>query len=253
MNAYYENLRERDERLNVFRNHQHDFPPHFHNNVEIYILEAGEQAVVCNGEEYEMVAGDVAFFDSYDIHGYLPTKTPCAGSCVLILPFAFLHNFRAFRKKGRVRSPLVRDRELATALLQIVDGVLLKTEDDNLKRAAVDMILAFLEQKLSYATEAGGEDITLVKQILEFIGENYRGDARLSTIATHLGYTEAHLSREFHKFLRQSIPSYVNRLRLDYVETEVRKGEKTRTQLIYEAGFNNLQTYYRNKKAWGRG
>ncbi len=251
MKGYYEGFREQDTGLNVFRNHQHDFPPHFHNNVEIYLLEEGEQNIVCNGKEYAMQSGDIAFFDSYDIHGYLPTETPCKGSCVLIVPFSLLAHFRSFRKGGKVRSPIVRDGDLTKKLLKIIDGVLSQTKDKNVATAAVDMILAFLEQKLAYGTETEREDVTLLKKILEFIGDNYRTDVRLSTIAMNLGYTEEHLSREFHKFLHQSIPSYVNRLRLDYVDAEVKKGEKKLSEIIYEAGFNNFQTYYRNKKKKG--
>ncbi len=249
MNGYYETSRERDTRLRVFRNHQNDFPPHFHNNVEIYLLEEGEQQVVCNGETHLLRAGTVAFFDSYAIHGYLPPKSPQTNGCVLIIPFALLGNFRTFRQKGRVLTPVIHDCELTKTLLQIVDGIFLKTEDKNLIAAAVDMVFALLEGKLRYGVDEEKEDVSLVKKILEFIETNFRTDTRLCTIAANLGYTEEHLSREFHKLLRQSIPSYVNRLRLDYVEYERKKGEKTLTELVYEAGFHNLQTYYRNKKA----
>ncbi len=248
MKGYYEHNREQDAQLCVFRNHQHCFLPHFHNNVEIYVLEEGEQQVVCNGKTYDMQSGSIAFFDSYDVHGYLHSKAPCKSSCVLIIPFPLLANFRSFRKKAKVATPVVADRVLAGKLLAIIDGVLAKEEDEHVTAAAVDMVLAFLEQKLEYAIEGQAEDVALVKKILEYIYEHFKEDVRLSTIATKLGYTEEHLSREFHKFLHQSIPSYVNRLRLDYVELELRKGEKKLSQIIYEAGFNNFQTYYRNKK-----
>ncbi len=248
MKAFYEDSRERDAQVKIMRNYRHTTSAHFHNNVELYVLEKGEQEITCNGKSYLMRSGDVAFFDCYDIHGYVPTAEACENSCVLIIPFSLLTNFRAFRKRGRVASPIIQEEGLAKRLLAIVDGFLVEEGDKNVVGATVDLLLAILEKHLDYATDEK-EDVALVKQILGFIEENYRGDARLSTIASHLGYTEEHLSREFHRFLKQSIPSYVNRLRLDYVENELKKGEKTLAELIYEAGFNNFQTYYRNKKS----
>ncbi len=211
------------------------------------MLEEGEQQIVCNEKIYEMRSGDIAFFDSYDIHGYLATKKPCKSSCVLIIPYYLLEHFQLFRRKMRIKSPILSNPILVKKILKIIDELLSKTEDKNVAVAAVDMILAFLEAELKYTTDKG-EDTLLVTKILVFIEKNFRGDTKLSAIARYLGYTEEHLSREFHKYLHQSIPYYVNRLRLEYVECERAKSEKPVSQIIYEAGFRNFQTYYRYKK-----
>ncbi len=247
MNVYYENHREQETKPLILSNHQIYFVPHFHVNVEIYLLEEGERQIVCNGKTYNMKSGSIAFFDSYDIHSYVRTETPCKRSRVLLVPYNLLTNFKNFRQKSKVAFPIIEDETLTKKLILLIDEVLAKTEDKNVITATVDMIFAFLEQKLEYAEGEQDEDVYLLKKILEFIYHNFKTDARLSTIAKNLGYTEEHLSREFHKFLKQSIPSYVNRLRLEYVEKELKKGEKKLSQIIYEAGFNNFQTYYRNK------
>ncbi len=249
MNEFYEFWREQAPNISVSRNKQQEYMAHYHNNVEIYILNDGEQRITCNGLTYKITNGTVVFFDSYDIHEYIKPELPCKDNCVLIFPFRYLTNFRAFRKKLKVSSPIIHDKELAQTLLKLVDGILTKTKDENLLNATVDMILAFVEQKLDYSSSNQTSDISLVKKIIEYIYANFKTDLRLSTIAYNLGYTEEHLSREFHKIINQSIPSYVNKLRLDYVENELKKGEKKLVEIIYEAGFNNLQTYHRNKKA----
>lgn len=247
MKGYYEHIRETQNELVIFRNHQHNFVSHFHINLEIYILNDGEQQVTCNGKTYNMTSGTIAFFDSYDIHGYLKADKPCKDSCVILIPYPLLTHFREFRQKLRVASPIIFDKQLTEQLLQVIDQVLLKTHDKNLITAGVDMMLALIEQKLNYETSGQNDDVTLVKKILEFIDNNYQKDAKLSTIANNLGYTEEHLSRVFHKYLNQSIPSYVNGLRLVYVERELKKGEKKLSEIIFDAGFNSFQTYYRNK------
>ncbi len=247
MNGFYEHIRETQNELVIFRNNQHNFLPHFHINVEIYILNDGEQQITCNGKTYQIQSGNVAFFDSYDIHGYIAPKTPCKDSCVILIPYSLLAHFRTFRQKLRLSTPIIHDKALTENLLKIIDEVLLKNNDKNIITAGVDMMLALIEQKLNYETSGQNDDVTLVKKILEFIDNNYQKDAKLSTIANNLGYTEEHLSRIFHKYLNQSIPSYVNGLRLAYVERELKKGEKKLSEIIFDAGFNSFQTYYRNK------
>jgi methylphosphotriester-DNA--protein-cysteine methyltransferase len=53
----------------------------------------------------------------------------------------------------------------------------------------------------------------------------------------------------FHRYLRTGISAYANALRLDYVEQKLAlKGKEKLIEIIYEAGFNCPQTYYRAKQ-----
>ena len=61
-------------------------------------------------------------------------------------------------------------------------------------------------------------------------------------------YSTEHVSRVFHKYLRVGLPKFINDLRLDYIENELMLSDKKKiTDLIFEAGFKSVQSYYRSK------
>ncbi len=247
MDAIYERVREQDEVPYIFADYFPDFPPHFHINVEIFVVKEGEYDIFCNGKTYSMQKNSIAFFDSYDVHGYTTKQGENAKNLLFILPFPYLEKFLAARKKQKLSSPIIQDEQLVDEVYAIAQKYLLSQKSQPVVASAFDLLLAVIEEKLPYALEADGEDTKLVKRILQYLENNYRKDTRLSTVAKALGYTPEHLSRTFHKCLRKSIPAYVNALRLSYIEKHLHSG-KSLQELVFDAGFSSLQTYYRNKK-----
>ena len=68
----------------------------------------------------------------------------------------------------------------------------------------------------------------------------------LKNIARKFGYAQAHVSRVFHRYTNTGLPRYVNRLRLNYIETRRRNDPSASlTDLIFDAGFKSIPTYYR--------
>ena len=71
-------------------------------------------------------------------------------------------------------------------------------------------------------------------------------------MAKALGYTEAHISRTFHRYLGIGIPEYLNGLRLEYIAKQLENGsDQTIENLIYKAfsGYINTQKFFIRNKA----
>ncbi|MBQ3219170.1 MAG: helix-turn-helix domain-containing protein, partial [Clostridia bacterium] len=62
-----------------------------------------------------------------------------------------------------------------------------------------------------------------------------------------LGYSDAHISRIFSLYVKKSLPDYVNELRFKEVNRLIENTNGKITDLIFDAGFNSIQTYYRVK------
>ncbi len=235
----------------VNRSVNHNYPLHFHRNLEILLLKRGEYEVIINGENYLVSSGQIAVVDSYDVHGY---SSPLAldgekDSCVVLIPYEYLGTFNARRKNLRIAARVISDEKLCDELLKIVDGYLKTCYPESVKRAATELFLALLFDKMQFTEEKGKDEVILVRNMLAYIHENFQGDVSRGALAKALGYTETHLSKVFHRYLKKGISEYVNGLRLDYIERARENGdERTAIELIYEAGFNSQQTYYRFKK-----
>lgn len=246
MKGYYEKHREDSNELVVRRNDAPAYPMHFHANVEIFIVKKGEGKVLLGGKTETVQSGQVLVIDSYEEHGYYPMKEGESDCAIVVIPFQFLREIG--KTEGRIEEPIITDEILCSRLLSIVDEYLLPVNGEEVKRFAVGLLWAILAENLRFTKEKTQGESALIRQILIYIQENYRGEVTRKKIAKELGYAEGHISRVFHKYLKVGISEYVNKLRLLYVESQRQAGDTRKMiELIYEAGFSSQQTYYRVK------
>ncbi len=249
MNAFYEEQRENDRELRIIRNGNHSYRPHFHINVELLIVKRGDYRVQVNGNEYRVQSGRVLLCDSYDIHAYERLSEGAQDDdCVLIIPPRYLERFATYQRGRRLLTPLFCDAALCDTLLSLVDTVLTTAEGEYLTASTLDYMLSLLLEKATLTKGEENRDIALIRRILTHINQHYRESLSLASLSSALGYSEAHLSRIFHHFMKTNVKTYINRLRLAYINQRLKDNPKADvTPLIFEAGFGSIQSYYRNR------
>jgi len=246
MKNFYEKDREEDKYVHISRSRPHVYPAHYHQNLELLIVKNGFYSITVNGKELEVSDGMIAVIDSYDVHEY--KRGGSTDDCVLVIPLRYLGRFNSERNNKSLAKNLVKSKQLCEDLLRIIDGFM-DSDSEYIQDSAIQMILALISEKLVYSEERERGDSTLVRKILSYIQDNYRNEISRQSISTSLGYTEAHISRVFHRFLGRGITSYINSLRYEYIEEQRRLGDRrTLSELIYEAGFGSAQSYYRFKQ-----
>ena len=252
MDIFYEQDREARSLLECNVNHNRVFPPHFHLDLELHVLKKGAITVNVNGMERTIGDGTVTVIDSYDVHSFSEQKTGGWSDLLLIIPYSYLARFNAMRKNFKIVDPFICDPALCDELIAIADRFLLNPEfqdDENVKTCAIDLMLSLLCKHIRFSEKKERDDGALARQILAYVQEHYRENVKRSDIAKALGYTETHISRVFHRFLRMGISQYVNKLRLSELERLRKQGDgRTTLELLYEAGFQSQQTYYRAKQ-----
>ena len=247
MKAFYEIHRENDSHLHVQKNKDYFFKTHFHSHLEILVVKKGSCPIDLNGQSYLLKDGDTAFFDSFDIHGYGHNLVENTQTRLLIIPLRYANKFISLKRDMRVANPVIQDANLCQTLTSIIDDFIFPRTNNAIVTAGVELFLAVLGEKLVFQGEEQRPDHNLIKEILQYLNLNFKKDVTLPLVATKFGYTEAHVSRTFHRYVGQSIKEYVNDLRVSYVQNRLTEtfGGKI-SELIYEAGFKSVQTYYRN-------
>lgn len=248
MKAFHEQFREEDTNIVVQRSTNHTFKAHFHINVEILIVKKGQTTITCNGSEYMLTDGMIAFFDSYDIHEYFSHYSPDTDDCLLVIPLKYLDKFIKIKKSGKVINPVIYNPDLVNKLLFLIDTFLIEQTDTTITTSTIDLILSLINSNLITAENTESNDSELIIKILDYVNKNFNNDVSLKKVSLELGYCTAHVSRTFHKYLKMTLPEYVNNLRLDYVEKHKKDKGALITKLIFDAGFKSIQSYYRNKK-----
>lgn len=228
---------------------ENEFFSHFHNNVEIYLIDNGKYQMTLNDKSFVVGNGDIVIADSYDVHSYKRVQeNKNEDSRIIIIPYEYLLYFNRIKGERKIKMPLISDKSLCTLLIKFIDEHIAIAKTEDARKLSIDYLFSLLLQKLEFEKEKGIDNAKVIKQILSFIHNNFKDDASRKTIAKNLGYSQEHISRVFHKFMKTSISNYVNNLRLDYVQNNKSNSDKSLIELIYEAGFNNQRTFYRIKK-----
>ena len=254
MRNYYEKMRDDSGEIMIQYNAQGPFPAHFHRNLEIVLIKCGSHEILINGRRVKTEGGAVIVIDSFDLHEYtkrIPDAEGMLESRVVVIPYSYVRGFHEYRRGRSIAIPVINDPALTEQLMALTESYIVSAESEAVRKSAAELMLSVLAERVGWTEESVKGEIELVREILSYIHENYRTDIRRSDIARKLGYTEAHISRVFHSYLSMGIPEYVGKLRLDHVETARQNGdERSLSALIYEAGFQSQQTYYRCKKKY---
>ena len=247
MKAFYEQEREACNEPYIVGG-QYAFPSHFHANLEIYVLKRGSVPLTVNGEGVTVKGGEICVVDSYEIHAN-GDRSEDAELKVVIVPFSLLAGFNAKRKNMTIKNRVINNPELCDEIYALICRYLESDEPLAVKNSATEFILSLICENLTFGDSRYGEESSLIRKILTYLHANYKGGASLKEVSLALGYTEAHLSRVFHKYVKTNVTKYVNGLRYQEVQDSIKGGvDKKTVDIIYEAGFKSQQTYYRFKQ-----
>lgn len=220
---------------------------HFHSNMEVFLVKKGKYVITKNGNTQTISDGEIAVFDSYDVHSYDQKLQEQTQNMVLIIPHRYLENFNAKRQNKHIKNYIIKDEKLLNELYSFSLDWLKNRKEEHVLFAGVQMFLSLLYNSLEFEDLDFSEG-QAIRKILNYVHQNFRFGITAKDVCKNLGYSNAYVSRVFHKYLKQSMPEYVNDMRLDYVKKELEKDrDKKVGQIILEAGFKSIQSYYRNK------
>ncbi len=247
MKNFYEQWRDQTKKLEIHINTPHEYPAHFHSGMEIFLLKKGKYALKINGEKTVMQEGCIAVVDSFQIHSY-ERLSEVGEDCVLIIPYFYLNgNFTG--KNRRLKHAVWQDFELCERLFQVLNAYLVGANSQTVQKAGLELFLALLYENKEFSEEKGNNEEELIRKILSYLQENFQGKISREKLSKEFSYAPEHISRVFKRYVGMNLAQYVNALRLNYIENKRNGGDKrTELELLYEAGFQSQQTYYRWKK-----
>lgn len=250
MSKFYEPHRSGKDGFMLSARDNYSFPSHFHQNVEIFVSLSGKQEITVDGVSFTAEGGSIVFIDSFSIHSYGDGEK--GDTSVLIIPYDTLAEFNRSRSGKILKTTHVKNLALAKEIMRIIKEFLVCESSEYEKYSALNMITALIVKEIGLINGERNVENELINRILAYVSEHFKEKLTLKSVARALGYAEGHISRVFHKYVNEGFPKYVNGLRLDYVEKNLKKQDKNVTELIFEAGFSSFQTYYRSKKEFNQ-
>ncbi|MBQ8351417.1 MAG: AraC family transcriptional regulator [Clostridia bacterium] len=240
-----------------------DCPLHYHDEIELLAILAGEKRVWVDDKEYLLCAGDVAF-----INARVPHRTedlPPHISTVLLQfrPESFQNepiDNRALRHLARFvdntgENPIriFRSRhgeeELLHYLMQIrTEYEEKKTSYEKYLQGCIHLILGFLYRTGILCDTDQRFHHTAVKKVmpaLTFVDDHYAEDVTLGQLSELCGLSEGYFCRQFKAATGSTLVEYLNFVRIYNAEKLLIRTNLPILDIAMEVGFSSLSYFNR--------
>lgn len=220
-----------------FKNVNYSFPLHFHRAYELIIVNKGKLLLTIEQKEYLLSKNDIAFIFNHQIHGF---KTIDHSDITIIIFSPELIGHFFMRYKGYVPENNVfhlRSRPDLNSLNSIYRQ----------KSFLYGLCSTLIEQSkfipVKYSTKT-----KVLHQILFYVDKNYSNDCTLKSVAKHLKYDYAYLSKLFVQLTNMTYTEYLNHYRVSQACYLLNNSQQSIYEIAQDCGYNNLRSFNRNFK-----
>ena len=244
------------------------FPLHCHEEIEMILCDCGRCRYTVSGNDIDMEFGDILVIMPWVLHsfGLVNEKDYFLGATYLIsLDMITNHNVDACASNyfmpmlGRkcndycvIRHNSEHYNEFRPLAVQLFDVYFDHEPFFELKLKSIINDILFGLLKYGYIeikTETPeSNDVRVVRQVVDYISENYMENITLSGLAELVNLSETGLSRLFRYITGMSCIDYVIEYRLIKAKGLLRSTDKPIIDVAYETGFNNISYFNRTFK-----
>ena len=221
--------------------------PHFHNSIEVFFVEKGSYTVSIGGEKKTLESADVAFVDPFALHssGRIDSCEDFTAYVIVVgneyyssVEWLRHETLPPFCSCGNGYSAL---RELFNWGYGMRGGM-----NEDMRSGFINLLLGTLRTVATAQPRLGVKTNELTVDVIRYLGEHYKDDISLDTLADRFGYEKTYLSRVIGKATGMNLREYLNRIRLSEFNAMKRSMPDAPAYKIAEAcGFRSENTFYR--------
>ena len=233
--------------------HEMCFRIHWHERMELVRLHSGEMVISFGTDTIKLHAGEMAIFPPKMPHGGYTDENSAVYDVVMFDVRSFYHNSEVSRKylqvlfEGDARfQKITSDKDM----LRCFDTICSKEGKGTLEVTAyIYQLLFYLFERslIEVKNKVGRDDV--IKEIKEYMEENFRNVLTTASICEEFGYTEAHFCRKFKEATGLTPMNYLNIYRMEEAYKMLKKGEHNISKIAMRCGFQDSNYFTRCFKA----
>ncbi|MCR4756691.1 MAG: AraC family transcriptional regulator [Butyrivibrio sp.] len=277
--------------LRMFINRLHtDFPPHWHNDVEIIWPKEAPYKVVCSNQTYDVEIDDILLICPAVLHEIF---SPTPGSRIYIqADFSGIISLKELDKAFRLMSPALHIKKKtcppeiyskvcdhlnkimelyfgSAPPIRLRDG---EKDDENVvlfselslygELEIYSILLEFIafccknisafRESDSVSVSSAYKNTISLSNVCSYISEHFAENISLESIATYAGFSKYHFERIFSEYAGMTFYQYLQQMRINYAQTLLSNPELSITDISYQAGFASCTAFTRAfKKSTG--
>ena len=244
------------------------FPLHCHEEMEMVLNDCGKCRYTVSGEDIDLEFGDILVIMPWVLHSFrLVEEEDYFLAATYLFKLDMIANHNVDTCSSRFFNPIL-DRKCN-------DYCVIRHNSehyDEFRPIAVQLYDTFYEHELFYelklkslvndlmfrllsyghieikAEAPEGNDVRIVRRVVDYIAENYMDNITLSGLAELVNLSETGLSRLFRSVTGMSCIDYVIEYRMTKAMGMLRSTNKPIIEIAYETGFNNISYFNRTFK-----
>lgn len=241
----YENFRDMSPNILISENKNNSYEQHFHRNLELIYVREGMMQAIINGTSYEYTKDTIVFVPSYYLHQFNTPKF--SDVLVLVIPYEAMSDLTEFLKDEQL-SPFLGDTVYNQNIRKVLELLLkMRSLSNNfVLHGFVNVIFGLLINHYPRFYTRNNNNSNIIVQILTYIGDNYKEQLTLETIAAKFNYNKYYISHLFKQYVGVNYKTYINILRLQHVISNFTQStEHNISATAYQCGFSSMPTFYR--------
>ncbi len=237
-----------------------EFPPHWHEELEIVYVLDEDLVIGLNHEIYTLKPRDILLIGKGEVHFFI---TPPKRSKRLIIQFelAMFKPLTGLIQDRRFCVPLIRHQEgyshqthheLEKQLLAMETEYYKRKEGYQLAIGArlYDLMVIILRrvpmEKYSFAEQSKHlKKLERLEQVFQFVEENYTREITLAEVAGAANFSMYHFSRFFKETTGMTFVQYLNNYRISKAIHYLNSTNQPITEIAFLAGFESIKTFNR--------
>ncbi|MCL2774915.1 MAG: AraC family transcriptional regulator [Oscillospiraceae bacterium] len=254
MNFFYEQKHyERSIRILTEKFKLFSYPAHWHLEHEIVAVFSGSLNVGFNLQTYSLSAGELIFIPGGNIH-YFEAKNIGDGCYMMFSPTILNEELNGFSFPLLIKNN--NNIDFFIGLFQNISDEIQKCST-----AYADFINSYLRlisawfirirttDNIISSKSINTADLDKIKNLLEYIENNYAQKITVSAGANILHFSESYFSKYFKIFTGTTFSKYINYIRIKAAWDMLKTTNAKITVIADNCGFENIRTFNREFKA----
>ena len=245
----------KDKNILLYDNVQdEEYPPHWHNAIEMIMPLESTYTVICSGKEHILNERDIMLIPAGKIHNL---KAKRGRRLILLCDSKLIEGAEQLAElRPVIAEPLVVNESFGADLLRSLGNIMKEIYTLYFEPGALSDIYVFMkilvllthirEYQLNRIRPEDSEKYSeTVHRILAYIEKNYMNDISLEGLAGIAGYSTYHFSRIFRKYSGTTFINYLNNRRVSAAELLLLEDNASVTEAASRVGFSSLTTFNR--------
>jgi AraC-like DNA-binding protein len=257
-------LLDADFPLKVFTTDVTEFPPHWHQAVEVVYVLDGSLKIGVNNEIYTLNARDMMLISGGDIHYFVPQPRH-VNRIILHFEMAFFESFSTVVKDKRFTRILLKESDSAgskngicvhSILEEHILGILKENEEKRegykiaLKARLFDILVILLRHipMESYSAHEKNRHLNRLERlenVFRYVERNFGSNIRLDEISAVANFSVYYFTRFFKEATGMTFVKYVNNYRVAKAAEYLIDTDDPITEVVFKSGFGSIKTFNR--------